>query len=106
MVPLFIAPFGERTRERTRPLYDAGLVDRVSQFELFTTLLFSAGYDYAEIRSHHDAMIFDAEAQRGERFFVSGDHFGLDDFRRNPYRARPRRGVKVGDAGLERRDAR
>jgi glucan phosphoethanolaminetransferase (alkaline phosphatase superfamily) len=98
MVPLFLAPFGERTRARVRPLYDARLANRVGQFELFSTLLVAAGYDAGEVRATHGPAIFDAGVERGERFFVSGDHFGRESFQLNPYRARARPAPETAQA--------
>ena len=51
------------------------LVDRVTSFEIFPTLLVAAGYDSAELRARYHGSLFDRDADRDERFFVSGNLF-------------------------------
>ncbi len=76
-VPLLLAGFGEGVSGTLGALYEPGLRDRVSQFELFPALLELAGYDRAEIRRHYHFGLFEREAARGARFFVSGNLFGI-----------------------------
>lgn len=76
-VPLILFGFGERTQETLRRLYQPALRDTVSQFELFPSLLYLAGYEQSEIRAHYHHSLFDPAADRGRRTFVSGNLFGI-----------------------------
>lgn len=77
MVPLLLIPFGEGVHGRLSDLYDPSLRDRVSGFELFSSLLQLAGYDYGDIRSYYHYSIFDRRADRRKRVFVSGNLYGI-----------------------------
>ena len=43
----------------------------------FRALLQLAGYDYADIREHYYHSLFDADADRSGRIFLSGNLFGI-----------------------------
>ena len=89
-VPLMLLTFHEQVRARLRELYDPSLVDRGSAFELFPTLLRAAGYDPADIREHYHHGIFDRDADRSRRVFISGNLFGFGDTSHlNEYRPLP-----------------
>jgi glucan phosphoethanolaminetransferase (alkaline phosphatase superfamily) len=89
MIPLFLLPLGDELRGRMSELYEPALTDQLSAFELFSSLLFLAGYAPEQIREHYTPSIFDAEAQRATRAFISGNHFGADGplYREAPYRS-------------------
>jgi glucan phosphoethanolaminetransferase (alkaline phosphatase superfamily) len=89
MIPLLLLPRGAALRERIAGLYDPALLNRISAYELFSTMLYLAGYDYADISRHYAPMIFDSNVQRGKRVFVSGNHFGRDGplYRDAPYKS-------------------
>jgi glucan phosphoethanolaminetransferase (alkaline phosphatase superfamily) len=76
-VPLLLFGFGEGVQELLEALYLPELRDRVSQFELFPSLLQLAGYAYPEIRAHYHHSLFDPAPARGRRIFVSGNLFGI-----------------------------
>jgi glucan phosphoethanolaminetransferase (alkaline phosphatase superfamily) len=89
-VPLMFFSFDDEVSERLRSLYDPSLVDRASAFELFATLLRIAGYSEEDIRTHHHHSVFDRDAVRGRRAFISGNLFGYGDSSRlNEYRPLP-----------------
>lgn len=89
MVPFFLLPLGQDARTKLSTLYDPALVDRLSAFEFFPSLLYLAGYDEQELRGTYHHTIFDKSADRGARVFVSGNHFGADGplYRDAPYRS-------------------
>jgi glucan phosphoethanolaminetransferase (alkaline phosphatase superfamily) len=76
-VPLMLLGFGNGMEEQLRELYRPELAHRVSQFEIFPSLLVLAGYDDAEIRAHYHHSLFDASPDRSRRIFVSGNLFGI-----------------------------
>jgi glucan phosphoethanolaminetransferase (alkaline phosphatase superfamily) len=78
MVPLMCFAFGGHGRSAAAGLFDPALVDRISAFELFPSLLFAAGYDYATIKEHYHFSIFDSEPKRERRIFISGNLFAND----------------------------
>lgn len=89
-VPLMLFTFNEEVRQRLKSLYDPSLVDRVSAFELFSTLLRGAGYKREDIHPQYHHSVFDRDADRGERAFISGNLFGYGDSSRlNEYRLPP-----------------
>jgi hypothetical protein len=63
--------------ERLRELYLPTLRDRVSQFEIFPSLLYLAGYAYADVRAHYHHSLFDPAPDRARRIFLSGNIFGI-----------------------------
>ena len=69
--------FGEGVRELLGGLFIPELRDRVSQFELFPSLLQLAGYPYPEIRAHYHHSLFDPAPARERRIFVSGNLFEI-----------------------------
>jgi hypothetical protein len=77
-VPLILLAFGERTRAGIAQRFDPGLRDRTSAFEIFPTLLESAGYAREDLRRDFAPSLFDAGAPRGERMFVSGNVFARE----------------------------
>lgn len=76
-VPLILFGFGEGMQELLRGLFLPALRDRVSQFELFPSLLQLAGYAYPEIREHYHHSLFDPVPPRSRRVFVSGNLFEI-----------------------------
>jgi glucan phosphoethanolaminetransferase (alkaline phosphatase superfamily) len=88
-IPLFFIAIGERTRAAVASRYDESLRNRVSAFELFPTLLSLAGYADADIATRYGHTLFDLDADRTRRVFVSGNHFGADGplYRDAPYRS-------------------
>ena len=89
IIPLFLLPFGETTRLALARRYAPELIDRVSAYELFSTFLVMAGYDEDEVAGRYGHSIFDRNADREDRTFVSGNHFGVDGplYRDSPYRS-------------------
>jgi glucan phosphoethanolaminetransferase (alkaline phosphatase superfamily) len=88
-IPLLVFALGDRPRAALASRYEASLRDRTSAFELFPTLLRLAGYGAADVRGRYHHSIFDPEADRSRRIFVSGNHFGADGplYREAPYRS-------------------
>ena len=88
-VPLLLLPLDAALRARLEPLYVASLRDRTSAFELFSTLLRLGGYSAGQLAGRYVPSIFDADADRSRRVFVSGNHFGADGplYRDAPYRS-------------------
>jgi hypothetical protein len=78
MVPLMLFGIGEDVIERLSVRCDASLRDRVTGFEIFSTALILAGYDYADIRGHYYHSLFDLVARREDRVFASGNIFERD----------------------------
>jgi len=76
-VPLILLAFGPRTRAAIEARFHPVLVDRASGFEIFSTLLESAGYARDEL-GDFSASLFDAEALRRERLFASGNVFAQE----------------------------
>jgi lipid A ethanolaminephosphotransferase len=77
MVPLILLTPHEGVRTRLSDLYDASVKDRASAFELFPSLLYLVGYDEGDIRRHYHHTIFEGEADRSGRGFISGNLFGI-----------------------------
>ena len=77
-VPLLLLAFGSGTRAEMAERFHAELRDRVSAFEIFPTLLESAGYDRNEIQMAFAPSLFDASAERGVRIFASGNIFARE----------------------------
>jgi lipid A ethanolaminephosphotransferase len=88
MIPLLLIPLDVDVSEQISRLYDTASKNRVSAFEFFSSLLYLAGYDNVDIRRYYHHTIFDSEADRKSRVFVSGNHFGADGplYRDAPYR--------------------
>jgi len=76
-VPLILLAFGEETRAAVRERFSPELRDRVSAFEIFPTLLEAAGFARADL-SEFPPSLFETEAPRGERIFVSGNVFAQE----------------------------
>lgn len=76
-VPLILFAFGPEARRALAELCQPSLKNRVSGFEIFSSLLQLAGYDYEGIRQHYSPSVFDERARRGQRRFVSGNLFGI-----------------------------
>jgi hypothetical protein len=88
-VPLFLMAIGDRPSAALAAVYDGSLRNRTSAFELFPTLLSLAGYADDDIRGRYHHTLFDRDADRSRRVFVSGNHFGADGplYRDAPYRS-------------------
>ena len=74
-VPLILLGVGERARSLLRPELAAALHGRISQFEVFPTLLELAGYAREDAERGRSPSLLDDAAPRGERIFVSGNVF-------------------------------
>lgn len=77
-VPLILLAFGPRTRAAIEERFHPELRGRVSGFEIFPTLLESAGYAREDLERDFAPSLFDADAPRGERVFVSGNVFAQE----------------------------
>jgi lipid A ethanolaminephosphotransferase len=77
MVPLLLFGFGGDVHARLERLFDESLVDRVSGYEIFPALLHLAGFDPADIRARYHHSLFDRDAPRDSRQFISGNLFGI-----------------------------
>ncbi len=75
-VPLLLVGFTDPVEARLRALYAPHLRDRVSQWELFASVLELAGYSQSQLGAYHHSL-FDHEAARDSRQFVSGNLFGI-----------------------------
>lgn len=76
MVPLIVFGSGAGVQRELQRRYDPQLVDRVSSFEIFPTLMIAAGYDAEEVRGRYHHSLFEIDAPREERVFASGSLFG------------------------------
>ena len=77
-VPLILLAFGPRTRAAVAQRFDPRLVDRASDFEIFPTVLQAAGYAAADTRRFFPPSLFESEAERAPRAFLSGNIFARD----------------------------
>jgi len=77
MVPLLVFGINGEVQARLMTLYDPVVRGRVSGFEFFPTLLLLAGYMPEDLHRHYHHTIFDSEPDRADRFFVSGNLFGV-----------------------------
>jgi lipid A ethanolaminephosphotransferase len=75
-VPLLLLAFGARTRPLVAERFASALVDRASAFEIFPTLLQAAGYAAEDTAPLHPPSLFEPDAARAPRRFVSGNLFG------------------------------
>ena len=76
-VPLILFASARDAHAALASLYQPSLRNRASAFEIFSSLLQLAGYDYGQIREYYEPSIFDAQAPRTQRHFVSGNLFGI-----------------------------
>ena len=77
-VPLLLLAFGPSTRAALAERFDPRLVDRASGFEVFPTVLQAAGYAAADTRRFHPPSLFESQAERPPRAFLSGNVFARD----------------------------
>ena len=77
-VPLLLLAFGPRTRAAVTQRFDPRLVDRASDFEIFPTVLQAAGYAAEETRRFFAPSLFESEAERAPRAFLSGNIFARE----------------------------
>ena len=77
-VPLLLLAFGPEVQARVAARYEPALVDRVSAFEIFPTLLEAAGYAREDVRRYYPFSLFDADADRSRRIFASGNIFARE----------------------------
>ena len=77
-VPLLLLAFGPRTRAALAERFDPQLVDRASDFEVFPTVLQAAGYSATDTRRYHPPSLFESQAERPPRAFLSGNVFARD----------------------------
>jgi arylsulfatase A-like enzyme len=76
-VPLLLLTVGEPLGEQIRTRYDPRLVDGVSGFEIFPTLLQAAGYTRSDVPELHTSL-FEPDGPRPERAFLSGNLFSQE----------------------------
>jgi glucan phosphoethanolaminetransferase (alkaline phosphatase superfamily) len=77
-VPLVLLAFGPRTRAAVAQRFDPRLVDRASDFAIFPTVLQAAGYAAADTRRFFPPSLFESDAEREPRAFLSGNIFARD----------------------------
>jgi glucan phosphoethanolaminetransferase (alkaline phosphatase superfamily) len=77
-VPLLLLAFGARTRSALADRFAAGLVDGASGYEIFPTVLQAAGYAVADTAGRYPPSLFERDAGRAPRRFVSGNIFGAN----------------------------
>lgn len=77
-VPLLLLAFGPRTRAAIAQRFDPGLVDRASAFAIFPTVLQAAGYAAADTRRLFPPSLFERDAAREPRAFLSGNIFARE----------------------------
>jgi lipid A ethanolaminephosphotransferase len=77
-VPLLLLAFGPRTRAALSDRFDARLVDGASAYDIFPTVLQAAGYAPGDTAGHYPPSLFERDAVRGPRTFVSGNIFGAN----------------------------
>jgi glucan phosphoethanolaminetransferase (alkaline phosphatase superfamily) len=77
-VPLLLLAFGPRTRAAVGQRFDPRLVDRVSDFAIFPTVLQAAGYAATDTRRLFPPSLFDPDAAREPRAFLSGNIFARE----------------------------
>ena len=77
-VPLLLLAFGPRTRAALAERFSTHLFDTSSAYEIFPTLLQAAGYAAADTHERYPPSLFESEAERPRRTFVSGNIFGTN----------------------------
>ena len=77
-VPLLLLAFGARTRAALADRFAARLVDATSGYEIFPTVLQVAGYAVADTAGRYPPSLFERDAGRAPRRFVSGNIFGAN----------------------------
>jgi glucan phosphoethanolaminetransferase (alkaline phosphatase superfamily) len=77
-VPLLLLAFGPRTRAAIAARFSPRLVDAASAYEIFPTVLQAAGFSSADTSAHHGPSLFETNAVRAQRTFVSGNIFGTN----------------------------
>jgi glucan phosphoethanolaminetransferase (alkaline phosphatase superfamily) len=75
-VPLLLLAFGPKTRPAIAARFSGELVDAVSAYEIFPTVLQAAGFAREETARRYGPSLFEAGASRPPRTFVSGNVFG------------------------------
>jgi glucan phosphoethanolaminetransferase (alkaline phosphatase superfamily) len=77
-VPLLLLAFGPRTRAAVAERYSTALVDAASAYQIFPTVLQAAGYAPADTGRRYPVSLFERDALRTRRTFVSGNIFGTN----------------------------
>jgi glucan phosphoethanolaminetransferase (alkaline phosphatase superfamily) len=77
-VPLLLFGVGSRTRAALAERFSPRLFDGASAYEIFPTLLQAAGYAAADTHERYPPSLFEGEAERPRRTFVSGNIFGTN----------------------------
>jgi glucan phosphoethanolaminetransferase (alkaline phosphatase superfamily) len=77
-VPLLLLAYGPRTRPAIEARFSERLVDAASAYEIFPTVLQAAGFASADTATRHAPSLFEVNAARGPRTFVSGNIFGTN----------------------------
>jgi arylsulfatase A-like enzyme len=77
-VPLVLLAVGPRTRREISSRFASELVDRASSYEIFPTVLQAAGYAAGDTRGHYPPSLFERDAVRAPRTFISGNIFGTN----------------------------
>jgi len=77
-VPLILLAFGPRTRAALAERFDPLRFDQASAFEVFPSVLQAAGYSASDTGRHYPPSLFETDAPRPPRAFLSGNIFATD----------------------------
>jgi lipid A ethanolaminephosphotransferase len=77
-VPLLLITSGARTRAAIETRFSERLVDASSAFEIFPTVLQAAGFARSDTALRYAPSLFEVDAAREPRSFVSGNIFGTN----------------------------
>lgn len=77
-VPLLVLAFGTHTRAMIKGRFMEQLVDQASAFEIFPTVLQAVGYAVEDTSQVYPPSLFESDAIRPPRRFVSGNIFGAN----------------------------
>jgi glucan phosphoethanolaminetransferase (alkaline phosphatase superfamily) len=77
-VPLLLLAFGPRTRPAIAARFSDRLFDAASAFEIFPTVLQTAGFSSDETAGRYGPSLWEVDAARPPRTFVSGNLFGTN----------------------------
>jgi len=77
-VPLLLLGFGPRTRAALEDRFATRLVDATSSYEIFPTVLQTAGYAPGDTAGRYPPSLFERSAGTTPRRFVSGNIFGAN----------------------------
>lgn len=77
-VPLLLLAFGPRTRPAIEARFSERMVDAASAYEIFPTVLQAAGFHPDDMAGRYAPSLFEKDAVRAPRSFVSGNIFGTN----------------------------